>query len=185
MKCCSRCKVEKDESEYHKQSSAFDGHCPVCKKCRSDYYLGKLFPKRTVKKCSKCLANKQIHEFTGRTGKLTYSWCEACRNDIAQRALNQGAEENGIVKRRLCTTRNNRLSGFYTRTRVRARYAIADYQKYLREVCSDGYIRQLISGGDKALRKFIPPELVLAHRENLLLKRELRKLNSTIKEMQK
>jgi hypothetical protein len=33
MKTCAKCKIEKDESEFHKNKNKKDGRCPQCKPC--------------------------------------------------------------------------------------------------------------------------------------------------------
>ena len=37
MKKCSKCKVEKEFSEFHKNKASKDGYCSRCKVCRKEY----------------------------------------------------------------------------------------------------------------------------------------------------
>ena len=37
MKKCSQCKIEKELNDFHKSKRYKDGHCYVCKQCRSEY----------------------------------------------------------------------------------------------------------------------------------------------------
>ena len=40
MKVCSKCKIEKDYLEFHKDKSRKDGHRDLCKECKSLYHKG-------------------------------------------------------------------------------------------------------------------------------------------------
>ena len=37
MKTCSKCKLEKELLDFHKNKNSKDGFCEKCKKCKNDY----------------------------------------------------------------------------------------------------------------------------------------------------
>ena len=121
---------------------------------------------KTRKRCPGCEQSKHVNDFYKNAGE-PYRLCFKCRGLL--RAPRVPREGFGLQ---------------YSYKGV-ARDDIKGYYQHLRDVGSVGYIKQLLSGGNKTIRRFVAPELVLEYRENLLLKRELRKLNQTIKEIQK
>lgn len=86
MKKCSKCGIERDESEFHKDIGAKDGLAYQCKKCEKKYreeYCNR--PKENLvnskKKCTKCGTEKNASEFykdkTKRDGLA--SQCKKCK----------------------------------------------------------------------------------------------------------
>jgi len=70
MKVCSKCQIEKDESEFSKKPDSKDGLQPKCKKCTNEYnviYRQKMkFKKKEEiknKKCGSCKETKDINCF--------------------------------------------------------------------------------------------------------------------------
>lgn len=82
MKTCSRCKIEKPLSEFHKKASHKDGHTTHCKKCRRDpaYFVQHGFRDTDVKRCSRCEIDKPMSDFhraaASTDGRATY--CKLC-----------------------------------------------------------------------------------------------------------
>ena len=134
-----------------------------------------------MKRCKKCGAKRGELEFVGGTGKIIYVWCLECRTN-----LTPTPNKNKVIKKRRTGIEHpNATCGFYRETGIRARENINAYLRYQREICSTNYSKYLLSNGVSSVRKLITLSMCEAHRENLFLKREVRKLNQTIKEIQK
>lgn len=90
MKTCSRCKVEKDESEFYKDSSHSDGltsRCKPCKyapsdsshgNCKSNRQFADTLANHGIKICSTCKAPKRVTDF--------YDGEKRCKNCCVKRA---------------------------------------------------------------------------------------------------
>ena len=127
---------------------------------------------KTHKRCPGCEQSKHVNDFYKNAGE-PYRLCFKCRGLLrAPRVPRVPRVPREVFGSQYC------YKGV-------ARDDISGYYRHLRDVGSVGYTKQLLSGGNKTIRRFVEPELVLEYRENLLLKRELRKLNQTIKEIQK
>jgi hypothetical protein len=85
-KTCTKCKIEKNESEFSKDNYKKDGLQNQCKECQKQYRreLKRTIIKKMVetKTCTKCKIEKKPNEFS----KDNYrkdglcSWCKECRN---------------------------------------------------------------------------------------------------------
>ena len=107
MKRCSKCKKQKDESEFNKNSNSKDGMQNWCKKCKREYrhryymrnrgsvkqYIVFEESHRTIdgvkqKRCTKCKKWKDENKF----GKYRYGkdglavWCKECANKATNKA---------------------------------------------------------------------------------------------------
>jgi hypothetical protein len=61
MKICTKCKIEKDESEFYKDKSRKDGLCSQCKKCRNEYH--KQYQEEHKAACAACCKRYRLkHE---------------------------------------------------------------------------------------------------------------------------
>lgn len=89
-KICSKCLVEKDVCDFHKHNREKDGRYHQCKECRkvkskNDYHNNKRNKKLiiTVKTCSGCFIEKDIHLYHKQIGsKDGYrSMCKECRSN--------------------------------------------------------------------------------------------------------
>ena len=73
VKTCSKCKVEKDESEFYKDKNKKDGVKPNCKSCEKVRKIKDVIPDG-YSKCTKCGAVKEDVEFPKNRGQ-----CKTCR----------------------------------------------------------------------------------------------------------
>lgn len=84
MKVCTKCKEEKDESDFDKDITKKDGLYCSCKKCRKEIREKKHPPKIPVKSthkiCSRCKEEKNKCEFSKSTREKNgfQSWCKKC-----------------------------------------------------------------------------------------------------------
>jgi hypothetical protein len=79
MKKCSKCGIEKDESEFHKDKSRKNGLQPQCKKCRSTA-KHKQASLCGMKRCSKCWIEKCESNFSKNKNSKDglHAWCKEC-----------------------------------------------------------------------------------------------------------
>jgi len=88
MKTCSKCKIEKPSSEFHKASNAKDGLYYCCKFCsKSPSAKRQLLVKDGFKLCTKCDEEKPLSDFHNHDeGKLGLrSNCKECEAKWAKR----------------------------------------------------------------------------------------------------
>ena len=115
-----------------------------------------------MKKCNKCKKIKDVSEFYRRKTKSGWNYryiCRLCDNKVASIRRKAGGWKNE-KKRQGPGSKHSILSKITS-------------QKHRNEM-SDMYIRSLITKKSKNLKpEDIPDELVIAHRENLKLKRKL------------
>lgn len=87
MKTCSKCKKNKNYSDFNKQSTSKDGHGSWCKQCQKDSYkankIYKFPPKEKDGKihCTKCLTYLDKELFP----KNKFSWCKKCQYEYDQK----------------------------------------------------------------------------------------------------
>ena len=81
MKICTKCKIEKELSEFHKNKRSKFGVHSICKICKRDN-LRKIKPivKLGFKICSKCKIEKPLNEFTNlySNSPKKHSSCKSC-----------------------------------------------------------------------------------------------------------
>jgi hypothetical protein len=99
MKTCTKCGLEKDESEYYKRKDRPSGYTSHCKKCGAaecEKYRVKtrysITPKKRehtkdgIKKCPGCQSVKETKEFYSRKGPsgnvISRSYCKQCEGEI-------------------------------------------------------------------------------------------------------
>lgn len=160
-----------------------------CSKCgraypHSEYSEGKKVVRSTCKKCNnedhaKCKARRRKKFKREFVGPPTFWQHEASIGyiNVSKRRFKEvfvGPKTKHEVAMLVPEVAKANKRASHARQNVKARADI-----------KPGYSKGLLSKYGGINRSEITPELVLAHRENLLLKRELRKLNSTIKEIQK
>lgn len=150
MKRCTKCGVEKDESEFHKRTKSRDGLCYTCTKCANTISRAwaKANPER--KKEAGRKYSRKIQQLEGFSIKQ--------KERYAEWITKPGNAEKA------------RLNGDKWRLENRDRF-------YLSVVRNDLKRRNGISSA--------PHDLCLMVLDTRAIKRELRKLNQTIKEIQK
>ncbi|MEO5348932.1 MAG: hypothetical protein H7836_04735 [Magnetococcus sp. YQC-3] len=92
-KICTKCKIEKDKSEFSKNSRSKDGLFHNCKSCQHDYYIRNkpikpiidesAIEKKTTKTCFKCKIEKELTEFckSKKSKDGHYYYCNDCRKE--------------------------------------------------------------------------------------------------------
>lgn len=163
LKTCSGCGLAYPHSEYKNSGNSVRATCRVC--CN-----------KTSAKRKSIRYEKFKSEFVG---PLTFWQYQASIGyvDVSKRRFKEafvGPKTKHEVAMLVPEVAKANKRARRARQKVKARADI-----------KPSYSKGLLSKYGGINRSEITPELVLAHRENLLLKRELRKLNSTIKEMQK
>ena len=87
MKTCTKCQINKEYSEFHKQQNTIDGHTYWCKQCYHEYWKGRYEGKRkfaplkktsTHRECRMCGELKEFADFSKKT-KRQHSYCVDCR----------------------------------------------------------------------------------------------------------
>lgn len=114
MKTCSKCEVEKPETEFYKDESSKGGLSTQCKECKSTYYKIK-YKKRvadyqpkefeigTTKTCTKCKITKSLNCFGKCKGikSGSFSWCKECRSKHGKDVYhNKGGKEKQALVRK-------------------------------------------------------------------------------------
>jgi hypothetical protein len=131
-KQCTKCKILKNFSEFHKFSNSPDGHKHYCKQCVKEYDLSNWDKKRvftplvktdTHIQCRRCEQIKPIAEYSRRNNKYFKSYCKKCSyelgsaNNIHRKGISVEEYEelekkqNGLCK--ICNSpeqKNKRLS---------------------------------------------------------------------------
>lgn len=109
MKICSKCKIEKDVSEFNKHRNRIDGLQDTCKRCQNEY--GKQWNYKNIQKnndetyvlwvffnkkknCNKCGIKKDINEFSkSRNGIDGYkSYCKECDKECDKKRYKDNKE---------------------------------------------------------------------------------------------
>jgi hypothetical protein len=107
MKICFKCKIDKDNSEFHKNNRNYDGLCNYCKDCsildKKDYIARcKNREHITVDniKCNQCGEIKLISEYTKNINTKTgYNIiCKKCKNKIHRVWNIKYKEKNGYTR---------------------------------------------------------------------------------------
>jgi hypothetical protein len=89
MKTCSKCKKNKNYSDFNKQSSSKDGYGSWCKQCQKDGYKSKKIYKFPPKEkdgkiyCTQCKMYLDSLAFP----KTKKSWCKACQKEYDQKKI--------------------------------------------------------------------------------------------------
>ncbi|CEP79292.1 HNH endonuclease [[Clostridium] sordellii] len=144
MKMCSKCKIMKDESEFHKHSRSQDGLRSVCKECRkietkeyrSKYREEVLERKRKwyeetknrkeeryskapkSKVCSECGEEKEISEFRKRANGGYYGKCRICENKINRQYAKNNPEiirQNKVITEQRRRKQAKKVKSTFTR----------------------------------------------------------------------
>jgi hypothetical protein len=94
MKKCSKCGIEKDESEFQKNNQTRDGfgyHCKECRRLISEFKHRFPYGPKT---CSKCGIEKDKSEFyiNKKLNDCRNSWCKGC----CRKANRQWREQNKV-----------------------------------------------------------------------------------------
>lgn len=131
MKTCSKCKIDKPFSEYHKYSriNGYQCYCKSCKKVISQEYKQKRISKKVkilTKNCNDCKKDLSIANFTKNPlGKDGFNnICKSCKskNDKVYRKTNW---ENISIKKKII--HNNRVKTdilYKLKTRCRCRITL-------------------------------------------------------------
>jgi hypothetical protein len=91
QKQCTKCKVYKDISDYHKYSKSIDGYKHYCKSCVKDYDFEEYGDKRiftpliktdTDKQCRRCEKMYPMKEYNRPNSKYFHSYCNKCSNQL-------------------------------------------------------------------------------------------------------
>lgn len=83
-KICSKCNIDKDLGEFHKDNNRKDGHRSACKECRNNMMQSVVLNckrnellSKNPKICSKCNIEKDLSEFC-KNGNYHRSECKSC-----------------------------------------------------------------------------------------------------------
>jgi hypothetical protein len=80
-KVCSKCKIDKDKSEFYKLSESKDGLRPECKQCHKIRIIKEILP-NGYQRCIKCgivKENTEYHKDNKRKNGIM-GWCKECRS---------------------------------------------------------------------------------------------------------
>lgn len=176
MKVCSKCKVDKDESEFSKNNrNKTDGLQPRCKSCFKQYCIDnaeKIRIRRGLyyEKNQDEIKRKSIEWNSNNKEKKSNTYREYRKNNIERIKLNK---KNYYEKNKDRENEKSRIFVLNNRNKVRAYKS--KYNKKIRVELCDSYIKGLIAD-----RKFpssaIPQDLVDFHREVIRAKRLLKEL---------
>jgi hypothetical protein len=89
MKSCSRCKKNKNYSDFNRHPSSKDGHGSWCKQCQKDDYTSKKIYKFPPKEkdgkiyCTQCSMYLDPLSFP----KIKKSWCKQCQKEYDQNKI--------------------------------------------------------------------------------------------------
>lgn len=107
MKICTKCNMEKPESEFAKNSQTSDGLSYWCKSCKKEYYNSKykkdveILPKG-YKRCGKCKKVKTTDNFNKNCNSKDglYSICTECQKEYKN---NYKTQEKLNITEKCCT----------------------------------------------------------------------------------
>ena len=99
LKKCTKCKVEKELSEFNKDKSRKSGLQCHCKQCKKEHFKKHYQPKiknnqiktdslnRLIKECTKCKIEKELNEFSKKkqTKSGFRSSCKQCENEYGKK----------------------------------------------------------------------------------------------------
>jgi hypothetical protein len=152
MKACSRCRIEKPLTDFHRSKNRPDGRHPQCKDCRcvlgreerAANSLSRAAARRLLaegkKRCSVCGEVKDIGEFYRKTGSLAdghKSDCKTCYN--ARSVVYRATPEGKALAKAALERRRTEDPGAFRRQRravmFRRRYGIEleDYEALLEQ----------------------------------------------------
>lgn len=164
MKKCSKCGEVKPFDEFYKRARSKDGLFPHCKACdieKSKSYYAANKSKSTARNAAYYHAN---------SGKIT-----AQKKDYRAR----NAEENRAKAKEYRTANREKVKQWRMAHRAanaeKIKLEYKAYQRNLVDGMGSSYIKHLLTCNTILSRKDIPDWLVEAKREQLKLKRELRK----------
>lgn len=101
MKTCVRCKVSKENSDFHRNKNSSDGLVSYCKTCKSEYGKRNIYERSTEHKiCSLCKMKKSPDEFHSHRTSTDglQGCCKLCQHEKAKKYYERGGVETFLKK---------------------------------------------------------------------------------------
>jgi len=206
MKVCSRCKVEKNLSDFQKNRTMKDGYAYSCKECSALYYIkykegkkDKLYEyykkyreenrdrKREIAKKYYHKNKDKINENKKNKGKNYWnSYIERIRKDPEKydRYLKNKKIYNKMAREKiknddfLYEKNLERHRKYYHENINHCRSKTRRYSRERSKNLTDTYVKSLICKGNSLSPNDIPVELIQLKREQMKLKRCLKEVNN-------
>src|ERR1035437_877804 len=118
-KLCKRCNIEKERVNFSKTTSSKDGLNSWCKECKREYskekYKNTIIVKVGTKSCSKCLAVKDVSEFSKGNGEDGLSnWCKPCHNEFNKTFYIENKERLKPIRKKWMRENKDKIKDYYT-----------------------------------------------------------------------
>lgn len=117
-KICSKCKEEKDITEFKKRKNSKDGHEGVCKKCEKERIMSREKIVVASKICTQCNKEKDINNFR-KNSKSIDGYASMCKECFEKKYL--------VVK--TCDMCGCNFKTRHSETRFCSKECVAEYQK--------------------------------------------------------